>query len=165
MEHPSCGCDKVLGFCLQANFHLEYDTAQCPHKHDLGMSVPNEFSFLPAGVLVVGVFRCRVLSSSLNTEFTIQACFWLEDCHPARLADRAMQECLTSCCTAAGTPLIGQHQCTGTRGMLQTIVTHHHLQNFCSESGLPASWQVHLHALPTSLCVQMPADEQMNSLV
>ncbi|BDA47078.1 hypothetical protein COCOBI_09-5330 [Coccomyxa sp. Obi] len=42
---------------IEANFQLKYDPSECPHKHDLGMSVPNEFSFLPANVLVVAVFR------------------------------------------------------------------------------------------------------------
>ena len=43
---------------MQANFELEYRTDACPHKHDLGMSVPNEFLFLPSNTLVIGVFRC-----------------------------------------------------------------------------------------------------------
>lgn len=42
---------------IEANFQLKYEPSECPHKHDLGMSVPNEFSFLPPNILVVAVFR------------------------------------------------------------------------------------------------------------
>lgn len=66
-----CLLSMVMAFCnytnyeriyfnsllVQANFRLDYLPAKCPHKHDLGMSMPNEFTFLPADVLVVAVFR------------------------------------------------------------------------------------------------------------
>lgn len=39
------------------NFEVEYVTDECPHKHDLALSVPNEFMLLPSNVLVVAVFR------------------------------------------------------------------------------------------------------------
>jgi hypothetical protein len=104
MEHLSCRCDKVLGSCLQANFHLEYDTAQCPHKHDLGMSVPNEFSFLPAGVLVVGVFRCRVLSSSLIIEIHNSGLFLARGLSPRKTCRQSyarMPDLMLHCCRNA----------------------------------------------------------------
>ena len=53
--------------CLQANFELEYRTDACPHKHDLGMSVPNEFMFLPSDTLVIGVFRSGQRSSDVTS--------------------------------------------------------------------------------------------------
>lgn len=42
---------------MQVNFDLEYTTSACPHKHDLGLSVPNEFAVLPPDTMVVAVFR------------------------------------------------------------------------------------------------------------
>ncbi len=42
---------------IQANFYLASDPARCPHKHDLNMTVPNEFLFPAPTVLVVAVFR------------------------------------------------------------------------------------------------------------
>ena len=43
---------------IQVNFDLVGDPARCPHKHDLNLTVPNEFLFPGPHVLVVGVFRC-----------------------------------------------------------------------------------------------------------
>jgi len=48
---------------IQANFYLASDPARCPHKHDLNMTVPNEFLFPAPTVLVVAVFRCARPSS------------------------------------------------------------------------------------------------------
>jgi len=42
---------------IQANFYLASDPARCPHKHDLNMTVPNEFLFPAPTVLVVAVLR------------------------------------------------------------------------------------------------------------
>lgn len=43
---------------IQLNFELDGDPARCPHKHDLNLTVPNEFLFPAPNVLVVAVFRC-----------------------------------------------------------------------------------------------------------
>ena len=42
---------------VQVNFDLAYTTAACPHKHDLSLSIPNEFVVLPPDTMVVAVFR------------------------------------------------------------------------------------------------------------
>ncbi len=55
---PNQHCSLTWPPCLQANFELDYITDECPHKHDLGLSVPNEFLFLAPDTLVIGVFRC-----------------------------------------------------------------------------------------------------------
>lgn len=50
---------RVTGL-LHANFLLEENPAQCPHKHDLKLTVPNEFSGLAEDTLVVSVVRCNL---------------------------------------------------------------------------------------------------------
>ena len=42
---------------MQVNFELQYTTSACPHKHDLRLSVPNEFMVLPPDTMVVAIFR------------------------------------------------------------------------------------------------------------
>ncbi|KAK9843701.1 hypothetical protein WJX81_002991 [Elliptochloris bilobata] len=42
---------------IEVNFELDGDPARCPHKHDLNLTVPNEFLFPASNVLVVAVFR------------------------------------------------------------------------------------------------------------
>ena len=84
----------------QVNFDLEYTTSACPHKHDLGLSVPNEFVVLPPDTMVVAVFRwglsalqpCKQSHDSLlgtwhdsatHTSMTTHAYLWSFFCRPA----------------------------------------------------------------------------------
>ena len=50
-------CSLEERAAVQVNFNLEYTTSSCPHKHDLGLSIPNEFMVLPPDTMVVAVFR------------------------------------------------------------------------------------------------------------
>ena len=54
------------------NFDLEYTTSACPHKHDLGLSVPNEFAVLPPDTMVVAVFRLTICHSHCDAMGTAQ---------------------------------------------------------------------------------------------
>ena len=59
---------------VQVNFDLEYLPSACPHKHDLGLSVPSEFMVLPPDTMVVAVFRWTPCTHSHDAPRCAEPC-------------------------------------------------------------------------------------------